>query len=138
MRTTGESPSPTETCDGSVPKRYCVAVRPGGKLRDGNCSAQNFMSMRLNSIRPLHRISLRRKGEIGLLRKDPMTPIQRVKGEIIGGGKGGWSERGRKAYQLTVENRAGAKESRAVVRVPIVAMEHGKAVSVKGGRKVKA
>jgi hypothetical protein len=67
-----------------------------------------------------------------------MTPTQRVKAEIIGGGKGGWSERGRKAHQWTVENRAGAKESRAVVRAPIVAMEHGKAVSVEGGRKVKA
>ena len=30
------------------------------------------------------------------------------------------------------------KESSAVVRVPIVAMEHGKAVSVKGGREVNA
>jgi hypothetical protein len=138
MRTTGESPSPTETCDGQVPERYCVARRPGGKLRDGNCPAQNFMPMRLNSIRLLHWMSLRRNGEIGLLRKDLMTPTKRVNREIIGSGKGGWSERGRKAHQLTVENRAGAKESCAVVRVPIVAMEHGKAVSVKGGRKVKA
>jgi hypothetical protein len=109
MRTTGESPSPTETCDGQVPERYCVAARPGGKLRDGNCPAQNLMSMRVNSIRPLHWISLRRKGEIGLLRKDPMTLTQRVEAEIIGGGKGGWSERGRKAHQWTVENRAGAR-----------------------------
>ena len=30
------------------------------------------------------------------------------------------------------------KESSAVVRIPKVAKEHGKAVSVKGGREVKA
>jgi hypothetical protein len=65
--------------------------------------------MKLNSIRPLHWKSLRRKGEIGLLGKDPMTPTQRVKAEIIGGGKGGWRERGRKAHRWTVENRVGAR-----------------------------
>jgi len=48
MRTTDESPGRTETCDGPVPERYCVAVRPGGKLREGNCSAQNLMSMKVN------------------------------------------------------------------------------------------
>ena len=98
MRTTGESPSPTETCDGQVPERNCVAEKPGGKQREGNCPAQSIMLMKLNSIRPLHWTSLRRKGEVGPPRRDPVTPTKRVEEEIIGGDEGGWSERGRKAH----------------------------------------
>jgi hypothetical protein len=92
----GESPSPTETCDGQVPERNCVAKRPGGKQREGNCPAQSVMLMKLNSIRPLHWTSLRRKGEVDPLRRDTVIPTQRVRAEIIVGGEGGWSERGRK------------------------------------------
>ena len=74
-----------------------MARRPGGKQREGNCPAQSIILMKLNSIGPSPWKSLRRKGEFGLLRKDLMTPTKRLKAEIIGGGEGGWSERGRKA-----------------------------------------
>ena len=94
--------------------------------------------MKLNSIRPEHWKSLRRKGEFGLLRKDLMTPPQRVKAEIIGGARVvGVSGAGR-LIDGPLRTALVLKESSAVVRVPIVAMEHGKAVSVKGDREVKA
>ena len=96
--TTGESPSPTEARNGRVSERNCVAKRPGGKQREENCSAQSIIPMKLNSIRPSHWKSLRRKGEIDLLRKGSVTPPQRVKAEIIGSVEGGWSERGRKVH----------------------------------------
>jgi hypothetical protein len=81
--------------------------------------------MKLYSIRPSHWKSLRRKGEIGLLRKDLVTPTKCVSGagRLIDG---------------LLRTALVQEESSAVVRVPIVAMEHGKAVSVKGGREVNA
>jgi hypothetical protein len=115
-----------------------VAKRPGGKLREENCSAQSIIPMKLNSIRPKHWKSLRRKGKVDLPRKGSVTPPQRVRAEIIGGVKVvGVSGAGR-LIDGPLRTALMLEESSAVVRVPIVAMEHGKAVSVKGGREVKA
>ena len=61
MRLTGESLSPAETCSRQVPERYCVVARRGGKLREGNCSAQTRTPMPLNSTRPPRLASLRRR-----------------------------------------------------------------------------
>ena len=137
MRLTGESPSPAETCNRRVPERYCVAARRGGKLREGNCSAQKRIPMRLNSIRPPRLANLRRKGEAERAAR-PGASSQRVSERTAGAvrvvGVSGAGEfiNGTLRALLVLDGSSWA------VRVSIVAPEHGKAVRVKGDRKVKA
>ena len=127
MRLTGESPSPTETCDGRVLDRYCAAVRRGGELREGNCSAQKCLPRRLNSLRFLYQASLPSNGEAGSARVS-MASTNRVRARtiddtgMIGVGGTGRFINGPLRAVLVLDR------SSTAVRVSIVALEHGKAV----------
>ena len=137
MRLTGESPSSVETCDNRVSERYCVAARRGGKLREENCPAQKRIPMQLNSIRLLHQASPRRKGEAGSSGVSVASPKHvevRTTGDagVVGVSGAGKLINGPLRAALVLVG------SSVAVRVSIVALEHGKAVGVKGDRKVKA
>ena len=78
------------------------------------------------------------KAKSTLFGRGPVTPTGRVRAEIIGSARVvGVSGAGR-LIDGPLRTALVREESSAVVRVPIVAREHGKAVSVKGGREVKA
>ena len=137
MKLTGESPSPAETCYGRVPERYCAAARRGGELREGNCSAQRRISMHLNSIRLLLQASPRGKGEAGS--EGVSSSSSRHVRARFGDGAGVFGVSGAgKCINGPLRAAPVLAGSGAAVRVSIVAREHGKAVSVKGDRKVKA
>jgi len=137
MQLTGESPSPTETCDGRVPERYCAAARRGGELREGNCPAQKRIPMQLNSIRLLPQANPHSKGEAGSHGVSSAS-TQHVRARTHhGAGVIGVSGAG-KGINGPLNAAPVLVGSGADVRVSIVALEHGKAVPVKGDRKVNA
>lgn len=137
MKLTGESPSAAEMWNSRVPERYCVAARRGGELRDGNCPAQKSIPMQLNSIRPMHTASLRNKGEAEPSRRSEASTkhIRRRTAECAGVvGVSGAGKHINKPMRAALV----LDGSSAAVRVSIVALKHGKAVTAKGDRKVNA
>jgi hypothetical protein len=93
--------------------------------------------MRLNSIRPPRLANLRRKGEAEQVMR-PGASSQHVNERTAGAaGVVGVSGAG-KPINGTLRALLVLDGSSRAVRVSIVAPEHGKAVRVKGDRKVKA
>ena len=120
MMTTGASPSPGATCTTREPEGYCVAARRGGELPEGKDPSQTVIPMKVNSIRPARRTSLRRKGEVGACGhlSSPQTPRYRGTGH---GGRVVGVRRVRRHHGISKETRAGAVGSGAGVRAAIVA-----------------
>jgi hypothetical protein len=138
MTLTGERPSADEAWNVCVAEGNCAAARQGGEQPEANDPAQNSMTMRLNSIRPV------RNGEPALAKAKPvaqamrMASPQRAKAATIRNGRViGVSEVG-KCRRQSHEARAGARRERRGSQSPHSSAETGNDRGAKGDRKVKA
>ena len=93
--------------------------------------------MRLNSIRPLPAASLRRRGE-AIRDADWTASPAHIRARTVRDVRVVGVSGAGKSVNETLRAARVLAGSRAAVRVSIVAKEHGKAVRVKGDRKVKA
>lgn len=137
MMTTGASPSPGAACSAREPDGYCVAARRGGELPEGNDPSQTIISMKVNSIRPARRTSLRRKGEVCAIRHTASPDIPRYPGTGCGGRVVGVGRVG-SHHGISKETRAGARRERRGSQSRHSSEEAGNDRGAKGGRKVKA
>lgn len=125
MTLTGERPSADEAWNVCVAEGNCAAARQGGEQPEANDPAQNSMTMRLNSIRPV------RNGEPALAKAKPvaqamrMASPQRAKAATIRNGRViGVSEVG-KCRRQSHEARAGARRERRGSQSPHSSAETG-------------
>ena len=137
MMTTGASPSPGVTCSAREPEGYCVAARRGGELPEGNDPSQTVMPMKVNSIRPARRTSLRRSCEVCAVGRTSSPETPRYPGTGCGGRVVGVGRVGRH-HGLNKETRAGARRERRGSQSRHSSWEAGNDRGAKGGRKVKA
>lgn len=137
MMTTGESPSPGAACEAREPEGYCVAARRGGELPQGKGPSQTIMPMKVNSIRPARRTSLRRKGEVCAAGRTSSPQPPRYRGTGRGGRVVG-VRRVRRHHGISKETRAGAGRERRGSQSRHSSCETGNDRGAKGGRKVKA
>ena len=137
MMTTGASPSPGAACSAREPEGYCVAARRGEELPEGKDPSQTVIPMKVNSIRPARRTSLRRKGEVGAPGHPSSPDTPRYPGTGRGGRVVGVGRVGRH-HGLSKETRAGARRERCGSQSRHSSWEAGNDRGAKGGRKVKA
>lgn len=134
---TGESPSPVETRDHRVPEGQLRRREAGWRAAGGEFSGPKS---RINGTEPDSADRAERvcgaKTKLGARASwEAATPrVRRSTSHYLN--VPGVSMRIRPQGDLRNETRAGADGSGAGVRAAIVAREHGKAVSAKGGRKV--
>ena len=138
VRLTGERPSPVAMWYDRVAKGNCVAARRGGEQPDANNSAQNSMTMRLNSIRPG-----RIRRACGVKAKPvasamPVASPKHINAMTIGNdGVLGVSGVGKSDWK-SLETGAGARREPRRSQSPHSSKEAGNDRGAKGGRKVKA
>ena len=137
MMTTGESPSPGVACSALEPEGYCVAVRRGGELPEGNDSSPIVIPMMVNSIRPVRRTSQRSNGEVCVVRHTFSPEIPRYTGtecgeRVVGGRRVG------SHHELSKETHTGARRERSGSQSRHSSSEAGNDRGAKGDRKMNA
>ena len=136
---TGESPRPVEAWNDRVAGGNCVAARRGGEQPEANNPAQNSISMRLNSIRPVPT----RRARVG--QEKPVTPVMSVappkhvkaatmeRGKVVGVSGVG------RCHWISLEACAGADREPRRIQSPRSSEESPlRRDGAKGGRKVNA
>jgi len=138
MKLTGERPSADETWNVCVAEGNCVAKRRRGEQPEANNPAQNSMSMRLNSIRPVRQRRACEAKVKPVAQAMPMASPSHVKVATIGSGRVlGVSGVG-KCHRESQETCAGARRERRRSQSPHSSWEAGNDRGAKGDRKVKA
>src|ERR1017187_370476 len=87
IKLTGERPSPGKTRNVCVAEGNCAAKRRRGEQPEANNPAQNSMSMRLNSIRPVRQRRACEAKAKPVAQTRPMASPPHVKVATIGSGR---------------------------------------------------
>ncbi len=134
MKSTGESPSPSETSNGRAIESNCVAEKRGGEQLEMDPQTQT----QVNPIRPMTTASLLASGEACCLngsdRRAPHSSYYEKRWVV----EGGWGEYAGKVSCLSRESpadRTTRKRGCWAVRAAIVVMKPGNSGGAKGGRK---
>jgi hypothetical protein len=138
MRLTGERPSADETWNVCVAEGNCAVARRRGEQPEANNPAQNSMTMRLNSIRPVRQRRACIAKVKPVAQAMPMASPPHVEVATIGNGRViGVSGVG-KCHWKSQETCAGARGERCRSQSPHSNEEAGNDRGAKGDRKVKA
>src|SRR5580658_5398183 len=138
MKLTGERPSADETWNVCVAEGNCAAERRRGEQPKANNPAQNSMSMRLNSIRPVRsrRACIAKVKPVAQAMPVASPPHVKVatiwNGRVIGVSGVG------KCHRESQETCAGAREEWCRSQSPHSSCETSNDRGAKGDRKVKA
>src|SRR6266508_1852637 len=138
MRLTGERPSADQTWKVCVAEGNCAVARQCGEQPEANNPAQNSISMRLNSIRPVRRrracIAKVKPVAQAMLKASPqhVNAATLRNGRVIGVSGVG------KPRRESQETCAGALRERCRSQSPHSSEEAGNDRGAKGDRQVKA
>ena len=138
MKLTGERPSADVTWKVCVAEGNCAVARQGGEQPEANNPAQNSMSMRLNSIRPVWQrraciAKVKPVVQATLMASPPHVKAATIRnGRVIGVSGVG------KYHRESHETCTGARRERCRSQSPHSSEEAGNDRGAKGGRKVKA
>ena len=138
MRLTGERPSADVMWKVCVAEGNCAVARQSGEQPEANNPAQNSISMRLNSIRPVRQrpaciAKVKPVAQAMLMASPPHVKVTTSRnGRVIGVSGVG------KYHRQSHETCAGARRERCRSQSPHSSDEAGNDRGAKGDRKVKA